>query len=399
MFLVIVMSSSPYSSSWHTRNSNPHFHLNLNLNLNLNPHRHATNVPRILLIVLTLALTLAQLTTRATATPPANDLSNLLSQRRNALTLNPSLRYKETRRLRWLPKLLTNRWLLRAESSESQTPQGYTFDPCRFHKDCTGKRLCISGNFEYSCSGAEQCFCFIEYLQICGDCDDCEFRHAETCVKSPDDDDQQGYCASNYTVYEGIFDEVGCDSYPDRTPTPVAEDKPEDEDSPSRLNASVPIPKPQPDTSADNDKDDGDDGEDDKADKPSSSQNSSAGSENQKSAPSDACIDAALLSHLPATQHVFREHRTARVLCDHSGSCATPGHMVVFQGVPMSMRAYCGRLAHACASRVMQVNSPKFSRTLRIASRSAGLQFTALAARFETALEERALAFAIRIGF
>lgn len=106
------------------------------------------------------------------------------------------------------------------------------------------------------------------------------------------------------------------------------------------------------------------------------------------------CVDARLLEHLPASQRVLAEDAWARVLCDAGGSCATAGHMVVFRGAAVMMRTYCA--AAGCAARRMRVNSPRFARGLRVASRTNGLEFTAFAARFGTRAEEVLLRAAVR---
>lgn len=134
------------------------------------------------------------------------------------------------------------------------------------------------------------------------------------------------------------------------------------------------------------------------------------------------CIAAHLLSHLPAHDLVFSRHRRAFVLCDGRHRCATPGHMVVYEPHgAMMMSTYCARhvARGACDKRVMLVNSPRMRRGVRVLSEDiahtprkqrldgegegeetkerAMLQFTALAARYGTRLEERALALVIRM--
>lgn len=109
------------------------------------------------------------------------------------------------------------------------------------------------------------------------------------------------------------------------------------------------------------------------------------------------CIDAEALSHLPAHELVFDEHRRTAVLCDRNGSCATPGHVVVYQQRPMLMKSYCDMVA-TCKRTVKFVNSPKFKRALRISSRTDDLHYTALAARYETRAEELVLTTILRMG-
>ena len=111
----------------------------------------------------------------------------------------------------------------------------------------------------------------------------------------------------------------------------------------------------------------------------------------------EVCVDAEALAHLPARDLVFATHRVARVLCDTNGSCATRGHIVVWRGVPMMMRSYCREVV--CEARTIKVNAPRYRRKLRVESQTSGLHFTALAARYETVVEERALHLAVRFGW
>lgn len=108
------------------------------------------------------------------------------------------------------------------------------------------------------------------------------------------------------------------------------------------------------------------------------------------------CIDAEALSSFKADELVFPTHRRTAVLCDASNSCATPGHMVFYQGRGMMMRSYCEMAG--CSRSVKAVNSPKFKRALRMESRTDGLHFTAFAARFETRAEEYVLKMVVHIG-
>lgn len=108
------------------------------------------------------------------------------------------------------------------------------------------------------------------------------------------------------------------------------------------------------------------------------------------------CVDARALQHLDMRQLVFEKHPLAPVLCDVNGSCATPGHIVIYGNEPMMMRSYCA--IAGCVNKVIPVNSPRLTRRVRIPSRTDDLQFTAFAARYETRPEELALATAVRVG-
>lgn len=110
------------------------------------------------------------------------------------------------------------------------------------------------------------------------------------------------------------------------------------------------------------------------------------------------CVDADALAHLPPTQLVYAEARRAVVLCDEQGSCATSGHIVHWLAVPMMMQTYCERYA-TCTRRIKHVNSPRMRRRLRIPTRTDGLEFTPLAARFATTVEEAILRQILWFGF
>lgn len=117
----------------------------------------------------------------------------------------------------------------------------------------------------------------------------------------------------------------------------------------------------------------------------------------------EVCIDARLLTHLPANDLVYGEnHRRAAVLCDDTGSCATAGHMVYFRGKAMSMQTYCAtHSAQArCVRRVTLVNSPRYRlRGMKVvASKTNELEFSAHAARFATGMEEWVLRMVMSMG-
>lgn len=123
----------------------------------------------------------------------------------------------------------------------------------------------------------------------------------------------------------------------------------------------------------------------------------------QNPSPSDEedaiCIDVSLLRHLRPHQLVFARHGRARVLCDPDGSCATPGHMVVWRARAMMMATYCAAVRERqCREEVRWVNSPKWARKARVASRTSGLEFTAFAARYATRVEEAVLRMAVHVG-
>lgn len=110
------------------------------------------------------------------------------------------------------------------------------------------------------------------------------------------------------------------------------------------------------------------------------------------------CVGVRHLKKLSQESLVFGEHRIGRVLCDANESCATAGHMVMWQGVAMVMRRYCMETG-GCVEREMLVNSPRVRRGLRVKSETEGLLFTALAARWESRMEEVALRAVVRAGW
>lgn len=115
-------------------------------------------------------------------------------------------------------------------------------------------------------------------------------------------------------------------------------------------------------------------------------------------ADSTICVDAAALTHFPPSALLYSTSNFAHVLCDHNNACATPGHIVIYNGRPMKMDTYCANTIVHCIPKVIKVNSPRYKRGLRIQTATPGLYFTAFAARYRTRAEEAAMAFAVRIG-
>lgn len=96
---------------------------------------------------------------------------------------------------------------------------------------------------------------------------------------------------------------------------------------------------------------------------------------------------------------VFAKDYYSWVLCDASGSCATSGHMVAWNGQMMMMKTYCEVGAAAgCERKVMSVNSMKYKRRGRVESKTDGLQFGVFAAKWATSTEEVVLRGLMRMG-
>lgn len=112
----------------------------------------------------------------------------------------------------------------------------------------------------------------------------------------------------------------------------------------------------------------------------------------------DVCISVRHLQHLSSSELVFAGHRRASVLCDARGSCATPGHIVVYQSRPMTMHRFCSIVSKGCGRQVMTVNSPRMRYGLRVDSFTEGLKFTPLSAKYETGFEEAVLNVLVRFG-
>lgn len=345
-------------------------------------------------------------------------------------------------------------------SSNTSSPHGFLFDHCLYHRDCQPSYLCLRADWASSCSGGTGCICVKKYVQKCdGRCSDCGNYPYETCAYLPEDSKDKnvslnkgtfdGMCASMGLVEEGVLVERGCGtkknkgkkeekkkhmknapkfeevnnngSTTEMTTMYTGEESQTSDDGNSTGEedsiSSLPSSSPSASTSS----------ETDTASTTTEADNSnleqSRGTDNENgngnsddsplpspslsSSSSSACIAADMLSHLSATSLVFPAHVRAAVLCDEFGSCATPGHVIVFglqsgRGRAMTMRQYCANLRNGCERRVKLVNSPRMgtTRTVRVGSKSPGMKFTALAARFDTVVERWALRTVVeRLGF
>lgn len=258
---------------------------------------------------------------------------------------------------------------------------GLTGDVCRKPENCLDPRICRAGGGD-SCASGEilcdsdvqecsitdrLCYCYDKVECSCND--DC--RDTEQCTNHS----QGNMCASKRIIEESDWlKDIPCDTAGDGGGEPVVD---------------VGVPS-----------------------QPSTSPGSNAAGESPS--PTDPpvevvdftppvtseedpeCIDASALGHMLAEELVFDVHVVKAVLCDDQGSCATDGHIVEYQGRAMMMKSYCELVG--CEKRVMEVNSPRQRRRLRVPSRTEGLEFTAFAARYSTRAEEMILAAAIRIG-
>ncbi|KAI0567359.1 hypothetical protein FGB62_3g363 [Gracilaria domingensis] len=251
------------------------------------------------------------------------------------------------------------------------TTTGRTGESCRIDKNCEGERKCTaarSSNCVSSgvvCDGRQQactvgdrvCYCY--QLQQCNcslDCDDDEVCTSTLFGR---------ICLSPLlTDKDAVLQTIGC---PSDTSGATAEDP--------ILIVNLVAPE--------------------NLDAEGAGASSEVAAEEQD-AEDEVCVDAQALSHLPVHELVYKTHRTAYVLCDAQQSCATPGHVVVFNGRAMMMKTYCEFMS--CENRIMQVNSPRLKPSVRIPSKTDGLQFTAFAARYQTRVEELALTTIVHVG-
>lgn len=159
-----------------------------------------------------------------------------------------------------------------------------------------------------------------------------------------------------------------------------------------------PRPAPAPTSAAKGDDQNEDEEEEDEGEENEGEEDEDGEEEEKKkkAEEEDGCVDARALAHLGAGELVYGSHVKARVLCDATGSCATPGHVVVFKGETMMMRRYCEKVG--CENDVIDVNSPTYRKALRVASRTGGLEYTTFSARYESSIEESVIRLAVRAG-
>lgn len=284
---------------------------------------------------------------------------------------------------------------------------GLTLDLCREDSDCaqTSRDVeCLtlaSGNVgEYCTAGSIGCRCFPQYsyatssddyFVVCKNNDDCLVGEAcarytgergELLTKIEELDFTRPFCISVEAAEDlenvELLSGSGSSTSNSTQPGPgEADTGPSSQPTQAPSGGSNPVPSSDetstPDASAEATGEDDDDLD-------------------------QVCIDARAIKHLPSEELVFHRHRMARVLCDSNGSCATPGHMVMFRGHGIRMRTYCRISKVKCREDHLYVNSPRYRRGIRIKSNTEGLEFTALAARYETWTEELLLAGALRLG-
>lgn len=296
-------------------------------------------------------------------------------------------------------------------TSQSPVPLGYLYDPCLSDSDCVGPRTCVLSQTNGPCRRASPCYCLepvppsdfnthgvpdgatkVFIFQQCTQCSECELAPNETCLvprsASPGTD---GICGSLYPVALGILSELGCDSFPNVTPLPHSGTASFGCEGPSCNNVyKSPTSEPSPSTTP--------------SETPSETPSAtSSPSSTSISTPleEEGCIDIALLGAFQKHQRVYSRDWLAKVLCDAHGSCATPGHIAVYGGRPVTMKTYCENIASSCSLQVRRVNSPKYEgrNAVRVSSNTPGLVFTPLSARHASSVEEHFLRLLIRAGW
>lgn len=250
-------------------------------------------------------------------------------------------------------------------------PRKLTLDPCVTGKDCQTPRTCwaINSNNEPKlCLSRPACYCAPEVYKRCRTSQSCV--DGEVCVRDTTATVRRSdnpYCVSR--AYANQNKDV---AVVDSSGTSVQTSTPGNGQTAPPANGQTPTPAAKPGL--------GDSG-------------TSLG---QQASDDAICIDAKALGRFDKEELLFKTHQQAKVLCDKHASCATPGHIVMFRGKGMMMKSYCKLTS--CKERIMMVNSPKYRRSFFVSSMTTGLQYTSLAARYETRGEELLLAALIRVG-
>ena len=228
-----------------------------------------------------------------------------------------------------------------------QKKKGFTYDSCTLDDHCAEDRKCLqtyTGTDFVQCNGRIPCNCVPSILQDCSKTSDCT-AEPECCERS------SKTCMSATTLFP-LFTECMQTRKPLENPSPST-------------NSSPSIP--------------------------------SATTSDSPEVVEDVCIAADSLRGFPREKLLFDQHQLAWVLCDSQLSCATAGHMVMFQGQSMMMKSYCDLVK--CDRRISRVNSPKWERGLTINSNTEELQFLWFSARYATRTEQFLLSLFVRTGF
>lgn len=257
-----------------------------------------------------------------------------------------------------------------ASLSNSSEKKGKYYDACMKSVDCKGNQKCVAimpknEEFKISCEEGmkdqkereKRCLCIPQDLRElfkcegedkCGEGQGCGFRNkpnGEIVMKQP-------FCVSNEMNFECYRQVTAGLSLEGKGPEESAEGSPEVSETP---------------------------------------QNDGTGGNGE-----GVCIGTKHLGEFNQDELVFDEHQMANVLCDNAGSCATPGHIVIWEGQGIMMKTYCN-IVGGCTREKMTVNSPKWKAGRRIKSDSEGLSFSVYAARYESNVEESVLKSVVRM--
>lgn len=114
---------------------------------------------------------------------------------------------------------------------------------------------------------------------------------------------------------------------------------------------------------------------------------------------SDGCVDVEILKKRGIVDMVYKENKKRWTLCDDHGNCATPGHMIEWNGNIKMMKRYCqDDVIGGCNWQHRWVNSPKGRwKSLRVRGEN-GIKFTAAAAKWQSQTEEVLLRWMVRRG-
>lgn len=285
--------------------------------------------------------------------------------------------------------------------------RGLTGWPCSENESiCKGARQCVyeKGSSNVACVKGKTCYCFPTNPSECAK--DVECEEGEVCAKAAGEDSPTALpshlcVAKDVESSLNFLTGVTAGNMPSPTVTPSlpasATATPQSTKTPDATPSSSAAPGASASTTPTPSVAETPEDSPEATISPSITPSPSRTSSNSGSSTDGVCVDADALSHLGRDELVFEEHSLALVLCDAYNSCATPGHIVTYEGKAMMMKSYC-KLVQQCEQREMLVNSPKFKIQLRVDSNTKGLQYTAFAARYETRAEEAAMIAAVRIG-
>ena len=269
--------------------------------------------------------------------------------------------------------------------ANSKKNQGKSFDICTATSECGGNRFCIAilaGN-EAETTTCEQlkkqspekdirCLCIPSNVT--------ELAACEPPLKCPEGEACGFHDSTQKTIAVSlefcVSEQMNLQCYTELTGSLQAGNSNQPSVSPSASPTPSNTPTPTPTRSP----------------SPSPSRKPSPSSANAGA----VCIAMKHLGEFGRNELVFDQDQVTNVLCDRNESCATPGHIVIWQGRGMMMKTYCGKVG-GCRYEKMEVNSPRWGKGKSVKSMSDGLLFSVYAARYESKVEEYMLERILRI--